>query len=272
MSSVLATLLIRGETAELYNLLGQVEAELGEAQGAVEHLERAAKLDPREVYVFDLGYQLLRLWSPRAVEVLERGTQQFPQSGRLWMALGSAYFAQARTEQALGAYLRAVENSDDPRAYRLLGAAYLASKADRPDVAERFRRHRLSRPQDAWANFFDGYCLLRAGRAEEALPPLRRAVELDPGLADAHFQLGNLHIEQGRVQEALAAYQAAVQSNPEHQEAYYGLGQAYLRAGRQSEAEAALARHEALGKQQAENNEARRRRMVESIYQNRPKP
>jgi len=261
----LTTLLARQETGELYSLLGEVETRLKNPQGAVQYLARAVELEPSEAHLFDLGYRLLRLWMlNEAGEAFRRGTEQFRRSARLWMGLGSVYFAQAKTEEAIDAYLQATEagpkpRSDDPRPYRLLASAYLASKTPRADVAARFRRYRLAHPRDAWANFFDGYCILRGGAPELALPLLRQALALDPRLAEAHFELGKIYALQEKHQEALAGYEAAVQANPNYQEVYYRLGLAYARVGRQAEAETALARHEELRREQAANNEARLR-------------
>ena len=258
--SVLASVLTKQETGEVYNLLGEVEASLKNHQAAVRYLERALELEATEAHLFDLGYQVLGLWMlDRAVSVFRSGTEQFPTSMRMWMGLGSAYFAQAKNEEAVSAYLRATELGDDPRAYRFLGMVYLATNVRRADVAARFRRYRLARPQDAWANFYDGYCLSRGASPEEATPLLRRAIELDPKLAEAHFELGHLSARKGQLQEALASYQAAVKVNSQYQEAYYRLGQTYARVGRRAEADAALARHEELRQQQATNNDARLR-------------
>lgn len=263
---VLDTLLIHGETAELYNLLGEVEAELNDNQTALKHLERAVQLEPNEANLFSLGYRLLQLWMLEpAVEVLRRGTKQFSGSARMWMALGCAYFAQHRDNEAIDADLRATEHGDDPRAYRFLAEAYQALNMDRADVAARFHRYRLAHPNEAWANFYDGYGLLRAGRLDPALPLLQRAVQLDPKLAEAQFQLGNIYMRQRRMDEAIAAYQAAVSGDPDYMAAYYRLGLACLRVGRREEGHTALARHDELVRQQAAKNDARQQ-TIESIY------
>lgn len=265
--SVLTALLTKQETGELYNLMGELEASQQNYEGALHHLERAVELEASEAHLFDLGYRLLQLWTlDRAVTVFRRGTEQFPQSARHWIGLGAAYFAQARNEEAINAYLRATESGEDPRAYRFLGMAYEAINIPRADVGARFRRYRLARPQDAWANFYHGYCLSRGGPPERALPLLRRALELDPKLAQAHFELGLVYSRQGQPEKAIAAFQAAVQANPQYQQAYYRLGQAYARAGRQAEADAALARHEELRQQQAAENDARLRQAISSLW------
>ncbi len=165
----------------------------------------------------------------------------------------------------------ATQLGDDPRAYRFLAEVYQAANASRSDVAARFHHYRLTHPNDAWANLCDGYGLLRDGQPEKALPLLERAVQLAPGLAAAHFELGKLYSQQGRREEALRAYEAAVKADPGHPEAWYRLGQAYMRAGRREDAEKALARHEELRRQQAAGIEQRLRGAIELLNDSKRK-
>jgi len=60
---------------------------------------------------------------------------------------------------------------------------------------------------------------------------LRKSISLDPGLADAHLQLGALLHDQHRDQEAIPEFQAAIRIKPGDPDAHYRLAQAYLRAG-----------------------------------------
>ncbi len=62
-----------------------------------------------------------------------------------------------------------------------------------------------------------------AGEVEEAERAYRRAIELDPTLAEAHFNLGNVLRELGRADDARAAYRAAGASQPGMAEAWYNL-------------------------------------------------
>jgi len=264
--SVLATLLTKGESGEIYNLLGSVEAALKNPKDAVSYLERAVELDPRESHVFDLGYQQLLTYSLKEAQAtFQRGVERHPAAARLWMGLGTTFFAQARNEEAVTAYLRAAEKNDDPRVLRFLGNAYLTLNNPRDDVASRFRQYRRAHPDDAWANFYEGYGLSRAGDSEQALPLLQKAVQVDPKLAEGHLELGNVMARQGRVNDALASYQAAIAANPQYQQAYYRLGQTLMKAGRQAEAEVALKKHEELRAQEAAGNEARMQAVIRSL-------
>ena len=78
--------------------------------------------------------------------------------------------------------------------------------------------------------------MLDSGHAEEAEAALRRAIELQPHLAEAHFDLGIALYRTNRVDEAIDAYRRAIELQPDNAEAHCGLGVASLVAGRAEEA------------------------------------
>jgi tetratricopeptide (TPR) repeat protein len=63
-----------------------------------------------------------------------------------------------------------------------------------------------SYPEDARLHFLRGSILAGIGRAIEALPALRRSVELAPDFAIARFQLGFLHLTSGEAAAALESW------------------------------------------------------------------
>ncbi|MHC4107968.1 MAG: tetratricopeptide repeat protein, partial [Planctomycetota bacterium] len=76
-----------------------------------------------------------------------------------------------------------------------------------------------------------GSTLGREGRIEEAMPFLRKALELDPGSSEAHNQLGSALLLRGESHKALAHYRNAVDLNPENAEAVYNLALVLERHG-----------------------------------------
>jgi tetratricopeptide (TPR) repeat protein len=74
---------------------------------------------------------------------------------------------------------------------------------------------------------------------EGAIAAYRRAIELDPGLAKVHNNLGIALHAQGRVEEALAAFRRAIALDPTLALAHHHLREALLRQGRFAEARAA---------------------------------
>jgi tetratricopeptide (TPR) repeat protein len=77
---------------------------------------------------------------------------------------------------------------------------------------------------------------LKLGDSEAAIDAYKKAIRIDPQLADTHIALGTLYITLDRVDEARQEYETAVKIDPGAANRFY-LGQAYLAAGRYSEAE-----------------------------------
>jgi tetratricopeptide (TPR) repeat protein len=80
-------------------------------------------------------------------------------------------------------------------------------------------------PQDSLTapEWFERGCSLDADPATqgEAIEAYRRAVELDPGFADAHCNLGTVHYNQGRRPAALECFRRALAIDPLHLEANF---------------------------------------------------
>jgi tetratricopeptide (TPR) repeat protein len=105
------------------------------------------------------------------------------------------------------------------------------------------------RPPDA-EDWYERGEELEIDAPEEAITAYRRALEIDPRLADAHLNLGRLLHERGEAATAEAHYRQALAARPEDATAIFNLGVALQDLGRLSEAadayEAAIARDRAL--------------------------
>lgn len=62
------------------------------------------------------------------------------------------------------------------------------------------------------------------GGFADAIDAYRRAIELDPGHADAHCNLGSVFFNQGRREQARLCFERAVELQPFHVEAHLNLG------------------------------------------------
>ena len=91
----------------------------------------------------------------------------------------------------------------DEQTYNELVAALQSGAKD--DV-ERTDRLLAKYPDDARLHFLRGSILVGIGRPIEALPALRKAIELAPDLAIARFQLGFFLLTSGDAAEALSVW------------------------------------------------------------------
>jgi protein O-mannosyl-transferase len=92
-----------------------------------------------------------------------------------------------------------------------------------------------------------GRALAADGRSAEAVEPLRRLVELRPGLAEGHLDLGVVLYNTGDVDGAVTAFSRAVELAPGLARAHESLGTALWRQGRKVEAARHLQRAVLLG-------------------------
>jgi tetratricopeptide (TPR) repeat protein len=244
---LIRALVKRQDTAELHNLLGQIEEKQGNFVVAANEFETAAHKDPSESNLFDWASELLlhRTLEP-AIEVFRNGSERYPSSTRLAIGLGIAYYARGIYDEAVKSLLRAADlNPSDPRCYFFLSKAYDSSPSQADEVIQRFRRFSELQPNDARAQYYYAISLWKGKRSRdpavdftqiEAL--LRKALALDPNLSEAHFQLGNLLSDQSRYAEAIPEYRAALDGNSSIPDTHYRLGQAYVRTGQKDKAQA----------------------------------
>ena len=128
------------------------------------------------------------------------------------------------------------------------------SQAEKQDVAALFQSGRLAEiierathltaryPAEVFGWSVLSSALLRQGRSEQALPPLRRALDLSPREAGLHNNLGLALLGLGRTDEAMMSFTRALEISPAAVSAHNHLGNALESVGRLEEA---AARYEA---------------------------
>lgn len=199
-------------------------------------------------------------------------TLHYPESERGWIGLGVARMLQQRPDEARAQFEKALEiNPRSPEALNNLGK--LALRAGDFELAEeRFRaaskfrtgglqswmglahalegqgRRREAFQAAAHAHESNptasGPCLMlgtlaaAADDEQAALRWLKLAIERDPGNAEAHFTLSQVHTRAGRFALAAQELDATLTIQRDHFQALYNLGQLILR----SEAEDAESR------------------------------
>jgi tetratricopeptide (TPR) repeat protein len=263
------------ETAELHNLLAQIEEKDGQFVAAANEYEAAAHLEPSESNLFDWASELLvhRTLDP-AVAVFKDATTRYPKSQRLMVGLGMAYYARGNYDQAVTALLKAADlDPSDARSYKFLARAYDSSPSQATGVIERFKRFAELQPRNGQALYYYAMSLWKGKRAQdpdfdlkqiEAL--LQKAITADERLPEAHLQLGNLKSEQGRFAEAIPEYQRALQLDSDLADAHYRLGQAYVRTGQKELAQEQLQVYQQLRTAHLADLEKQRAEIRQFVY------
>jgi tetratricopeptide (TPR) repeat protein len=224
--------------AELCDLLASLEEEAGLYVQAVRHYQRAVELDPtKEQYYFDLGAEyLLHLTFDGAIEAFRLGSQKFPASARLYVGRGLAHFALRQYADAADALLRALETDpSSPDAFLAWNDLPQFVVADEwGKIQPRLQRLAERYPENSQIVLCYGAALLHqamtSGRADSldtAQSLLEKAVRLDPRLALAHLELGNLYAERKQDSNAIARFREAIRLDPNSEMAHYKLAQIY---------------------------------------------
>jgi tetratricopeptide (TPR) repeat protein len=113
-----------------------------------------------------------------------------------------------------------------------------------PDPARLAAAAPPERPARSAGEWFDLGCELETASPGEARHAYEQALALDPGLADAHVNLGRLHHAAGEATRAETHYRAAIQHAPGDAIAHFNLGGLLDELGRSDEAIASY--HRAL--------------------------
>jgi tetratricopeptide (TPR) repeat protein len=168
-------------------------------------------------------YSDLREWA-RARQSYEKAIQLQPALVEAHEGLAVVLDAQGKTEDAVAAYRTAGKLCTD-------------------------------KAKAAQVQLHLGNCLARRGRFPEAEQEFRRAVELQPNLADAHYSLGRALGEHGKNPEAIRSFRAAIDIRPDYAAAYESLATA-LEA--QNKTEDAVAAYRTAGKLYTDKADAAR--------------
>ncbi len=172
----------------LYNL-GLVQRELGQLEEAERSFRRAAGIAPRDADVLAHHATLLHetMRFDEAVPAYRLALEIAPGNAYLWLKLGGLCGQTGRIEEAARCYGEAAGRDPD------LAAA--------PELAI------------AWNDL--GCALFRVERIEEAAGYFAKAIELQPGYANAHFNLGVAYSLRGDNERALAYSEAALRLQPD---------------------------------------------------------
>ena len=101
----------------------------------------------------------------------------------------------SQPQQAIGLYRRCLE-LDDAHVEARINCARLLQQGGQFDLAEQLYRDDVCR-HDAGALFNLGVLLEDTGRSSEAIDSYLAAIGIDPGFADAHYNLARLYEIQG---------------------------------------------------------------------------
>jgi tetratricopeptide (TPR) repeat protein len=169
--------------AEAHHDLATTMRELGMAEDAIAHYQRALELSPDDVdALIGLGAAQCDAGKlDEAIKTLERASETHPDSGRAYANLGVALEAAGRDEKAAAAYAKAVARFD----------AQLGEAEDEELAADVAARRR-------WARIQHAELLERLERWPQAIVEFRRLYEEEQAIAEAEEAAAEQEAEEAK--------------------------------------------------------------------------
>jgi tetratricopeptide (TPR) repeat protein len=212
----------------LHDTLAKVEAR-NDAPSAVRKFQEAIRLDPGHApYYVDLAQLFLDHDTPEPAEiVLKNAARRFPRDAGVLRLLGLAEYAQGKTQEALDAFLRAIDADPDAEsAYASLQVLLPDAQPRLPEVTAKLRSFSERHPESPVGPF-----LLALIEPEKSESLLRTAIRVAPGFWPAYFELHKFLKVHERWNEAAAALEKTVALNAGYAPAHYALAEYYTRKG-----------------------------------------
>jgi tetratricopeptide (TPR) repeat protein len=266
-STQLHKMIAQHETAELDNLLAEVNEKSGDYKTAAQEYQRAAQLDASEDNIFDLASFLLQHsnyegFLSNALTYFQYGVQKYPRSAKMTVGLGVALYAEGKYDDAVRTLCAAVDlDPTDPKPFQFLGKVSTASPVRIPEIRDRLQKFVELYPGNGPAIYYYAMSVWRRSEGESAadLPTvealLKRAIAASPGFYEAHYELGILYQDQQKYQDAIRELNQTVALRPDFNRAHYRLFLLYSRTHQKQLADEHLAILKQIKREDAEAQE-----------------
>jgi len=202
--------------------------EQGDLAGAESEFRKARELEPRSAEALE---GLVRVYSrgkrwPEAEAALREFLKGKPADAEARVQLGRVLLAQGRTAEGVAELEAAAQSSTDPSAERELAALYLEAKQYEP-AAVHYRNLVTRDPKNAELRHALGIVYTRQGKFAEAEEQLVAAVNADPNLKEAYFDLAFAAQRNKDYATTIRALDARARFYPESPGTYFMRATAY---------------------------------------------
>ena len=217
---------IAPDDARAFAGLGNVYVDQGRFGEAVTAYQQAIKLKPDYSAAYlPLAFSLARLNRyPESLDVYQQTLKFDPSSPEVYNNMSFAYNYTNRYQEAADSSQRAISLLGET------GEAFKLGFQERNEIRSY-----------AYKNLGNAYNGMK--RYDDAANALKKAAEIEPKNASAHFNLGLTLYNAQRYSEAIESYKEVIKLRPNLAQAYFNLGITYYAV---SDKPAAMAQYEAL--------------------------
>ena len=237
-----------------HTIAGQVRAVITPAEH--ERLQQAAPINPESYNASLLGTYLARKHSrssiDKSIEHFQDAIRIDPNNARAYAGLANAYFEREiwggvgigkSIDQIRAATTRALElDKDLAEGHALLARIHFQFDWDWQGTETEYKRAIGLNPNLADTYMLYAYYLQAMSRHQEALAAAHRAVELDPVYPAAYSDEGRIEYRARQYEKAVSSYQHALELEPDFVPALSRIVEAYELAGKFDQAFAAAER------------------------------
>ena len=245
-ATLLKELLVEhGSNSTLLRLLAFAYRSAGENEKSLAAFHKAAASDTSAENQYDCGVGLIQLGALReALDLFTEATKVHAESARLWLGLGIAEHLLERKLEAVSALLRSADADPDflPPLVLLSGLGGLSDQT-KTDLSRRIAGYLVAHPGEAEAHLAYALVLSKEAQTEEngnarqeIVSELKRALQLNPRMAQGHILLGEMESQANNVPGAIGELVEALKLEPGNAQAHYRLSLLYRRNGEQEAA------------------------------------
>jgi tetratricopeptide (TPR) repeat protein len=214
----------------------------GDKKRAIDYYERYARLEPYDPRPHVALAAMFEEGDPARAEAEYRAALKLdPRNLNSYISLAAILAASNRHGDALAAIKEAEQRT---KANDLIASLFINLFLSQKDEA--IEKLAASEPEQmaksADANLYLAFSRDRAGRTQDAIAALKRAIAIKPDYGDAYGFLSECYRKLRNYREALVAADAAIKIDEEDPEAHFERACSLARLGRRQEALAALKR------------------------------
>jgi tetratricopeptide (TPR) repeat protein len=169
-------------------------------------------------------------------QAIKEESPDTPRFGNISFLLSQCYFLSGHHADAIPWLRKTIASGvQSTEALYMLGNASI--QTHEPDQARAAFARMFGVPENsAAAHLITAQMMIRQEFEEFGAKELKRAVELDPRIPEAHYLLGILATFRAEIDHAIEELKAEIALNPNYAMAYYKLGDAYSRREQWDEA------------------------------------
>jgi tetratricopeptide (TPR) repeat protein len=257
------------ETGPVYALLSTVYEKTGHIERAIPAMRLAIEREPQsEQRRFEYGMLLTNAMAPAAAVIrLEESLRLFPDSSRLWFALGIARFKQNQNEEAAQAFARASEMDRKFAAPLIYLGMTRVEKGQYEEAVNSYKQALAINGDLGVVDYLIANALTKESSPDSASieEHLSRAIRLEPNFAPARLSLAKVLMRANRLNEARTELERALALDANLAEAHYQLGLVYSRLRRKDDAKASMARFKQLSDSEKEQAMKERREIIDRL-------